>query len=58
MLDNKPIAIPLRLTDEPAEREAIVAEGCGLLKAEPVKVAPTPQRGNVQRGLTTGPTRQ
>lgn len=37
--DTKPIVIPPRLTDELAEREAIVAEGCGLLKAEPAKAA-------------------
>jgi hypothetical protein len=35
--DTKPIRIPPHLTDEPAEREAIVAEGCGLLRLEPVK---------------------
>jgi hypothetical protein len=36
-LNTKPIVISPRLTDEPAEREAIVAEGCGLLKLEPAK---------------------
>lgn len=36
-MNQKPIQIPQFLTDEPAEREAIVAEGCGLLKYEAQK---------------------
>jgi hypothetical protein len=47
ILNDKPIIIPPRLTDEPDEREAIVAEGCGLLNAEPVKKPqerPAPRR--------------
>jgi hypothetical protein len=36
-LDTKPIVIPPHLTDEPAEREAIAAEGSGPLRAEAAK---------------------